>query len=459
MTPLVPIALFGWVPLILLIFTLLPPRRAVVAAFIAGWCFLPMYGYSIPGLPDYNKQNATCFGVLLATAIFDGARFTKFRPRVIDLPMLLWCICPFITNALGEFGPYEGLSTTVRHIFQWGVPYFIGRLYFTDLRSMRELAIGFFVGGLLYVPLCLFEIKMSPQLHRLVYGFFQDEWIMTIRGGGWRPTVFMQHGLAVGMYMCMAALLGMWMWKAKSFKGVLGVPAIVVAPLVFITAILCKSTGAIGLMMAGLAVLWFTTLIRTRWAVRLLVALPVTYMATRTVGGWDARELVDAAQLISDERGGSLWFRLRSESQCWDLVQPKLAIGFGRFVFAGLRLEGSTTEITPDGMWLIALISNGLLGLISLFASMLLPVLAFARRIKPIHWTHPAVAPAGALAVMVALYAIDSLFNAMINPLFSLAAGGLVSTAASIPVSRRAPASAPLPPPPSRPARPLAMQQ
>jgi hypothetical protein len=234
---------------------------------------------------------------------------------------------------------------------------------------------------------------------------------------------------------------------------------VAVAPLVFITAVLCKSTGAIGLMMAGLAALWCTTLIRTRWAVRLLVALPVTYIATRTVGGWDARELVDAAQLISDERGGSLWFRLKSESQCWDLVQPKLAFGFGRFVFAGLRLEGSTTEITPDGMWLIALISNGLLGLISLFAALLLPVLAFARRIKPVHWMHPAVAPAGALAVMVALYAIDSLFNAMINPLFFLAAGGLVSTAASIPASRRASAPAPTSPPPSRPARPLAMQQ
>ena len=52
MTPLVPIALFGWIPAIMLIYILLPPRRAVVASFIAGWCFLPMYGYVLQGIPE-----------------------------------------------------------------------------------------------------------------------------------------------------------------------------------------------------------------------------------------------------------------------------------------------------------------------------------------------------------------------------------------------------------------------
>lgn len=457
MTPLVPIALFGWVPVILLIFTLLPTRRAVVAAFIAGWCFLPMYGYGIAGLPDYNKQNATCFGILLATILFDGSRLTRFRPRLLDIPMLLWCVCPFISNTLGEFGPYEGMSTTVRHIFQWGVPYFIGRMYFTDLRSMRELAIGLFIGGLVYVPLCLFEIKMSPQLHKLVYGFFQDDWVMTLRGGGWRPTVFMQHGLAVGMFMCMSALVGVWMWRAKSVKTVLGMPVLILAPILLATAVLCKSTGAIALMAMGLGVLWGTTFLKTRWAVRLLIAIPVLYIASRTVGGWDGSELLDLAKLVSDERSGSLNWRLRSENDCWHLVQPRVLFGFGRFVFAGTRIEGSSTTITPDGLWLIALVSNGLFGLTMLFSALLLPVVSFARRIKPIHWAHPAVAPAGALAVIVVLYTIDNLFNAMINPIFTLVAGGLVSTAASIPKARRAQVAVVQSPAP-RPAQPAALQ-
>jgi len=116
-------------------------------------------------------------------------------------------------------------------------------------------------------------------------------------------------------------------------------------------------------------------------------------MTTRTIGGWQAGELLDLASLISAERSGSLYWRLASENDCWRLVQPHALFGFGRFVFAGTRLEGETTAITPDGLWLIALISNGIFGLTMLFASLLLPTIAFARRIKPVHWGHPAVAP------------------------------------------------------------------
>ena len=59
MTFLVPIALFGVLPGVFLLFAVLAPRRAVMAAYLASWLFLPMAGYSIPGLPDYTKTSAT----------------------------------------------------------------------------------------------------------------------------------------------------------------------------------------------------------------------------------------------------------------------------------------------------------------------------------------------------------------------------------------------------------------
>ena len=49
MTILVPITLFGWVPCVLLLFLWLPPRRAVIAAFMGGWLFLPAATSSYPG--------------------------------------------------------------------------------------------------------------------------------------------------------------------------------------------------------------------------------------------------------------------------------------------------------------------------------------------------------------------------------------------------------------------------
>lgn len=42
-------------------------------------------------------------------------------------------------------------------------------------------------------------------------------------------------------------------------------------------------------------------------------------------------------------------------------------------------------------------------------------------------WLHPMVAPAAALAVCLTLYMFDSVLNAMVNPIFMLAAGGLAT--------------------------------
>jgi hypothetical protein len=67
---LVPLTMFGWIPVVLLLFMLLPARRAVIAAFLIAWLFLPMMGYKVKSLPDYTKMTATVFGVLMAASIF-----------------------------------------------------------------------------------------------------------------------------------------------------------------------------------------------------------------------------------------------------------------------------------------------------------------------------------------------------------------------------------------------------
>src|SRR5437667_8996174 len=88
---LVPLTLFGWIPFVLTLFALFPPRRAQIMAFLAAWLFLPMAGYKVPGLPDYTKMSATALGVLMGAAIFDTDRLLGFRLKWIDLPMILWC--------------------------------------------------------------------------------------------------------------------------------------------------------------------------------------------------------------------------------------------------------------------------------------------------------------------------------------------------------------------------------
>jgi hypothetical protein len=57
--------------------------------------------------------------------------------------------------------------------------------------------------------------------------------------------------------------------------------------------------------------------------------------------------------------------------------------------------------------------------------AILTPVILFIRQYPVQTWSHPMVAPAAALSVIVAIYMVDNLLNAMINPIFLVIAGGI----------------------------------
>src|SRR5690606_24521888 len=181
-------------------------------AFIGGWLFLPMAGYEFAGMPGFGKIEAASYGALIGVLLFDSSRLGRFRLSWIDLPMIMWCLVPMASSVTNGLGAYDGASAVWSQSVMWGVPYLIGRLYFSDLEGLQVLAKAMVVGGLLYVPLCLLEIRMSPRLHIWVYGFHQHVWRQSHAFGGWRPTVFMQHGLAVGMWMTVVSLLAIWLW-------------------------------------------------------------------------------------------------------------------------------------------------------------------------------------------------------------------------------------------------------
>ena len=426
----VSIALFGWIPAVLALFMAFPPRRAVIAAFLLAWLFLPMAGFKLAeGIPVYDKMSATCVGVLLGMVVFDLRRLQTFRARWIDLPMLVWCLCPIATSLSNDLGMYDGTSAAFREMVAWGLPYFIGRVYFSDLANLKELAVALVVGGLIYVPLCLIEIKMSPQLHNWIYG--QHPALRTLieatRWGGYRPTVFMQHGLMVGMWMCMTGLVGVWLWYSRALpRSICRIPTAWALVALVITAVLCKSTGAIVLLALGLASLFAVPLLRTKWVIWALVIVAPLYMVVRAGGLWDGSQLVQvSSDAAGEERAGSLEFRFRNEDMLSAKAMQRPILGWGGWGRARVYDESGRDISITDGLWIITLGNNGIVGLASLTFAMLLPAGLMLRRYPIRAWRDPAVAPAIALAVVVVLYWIDCIPNGMVNPIFMLAVGGL----------------------------------
>src|SRR5262245_36172231 len=253
-TVLVPITLYGWIVVAIGLFAVLPPRRAVLCAYLLAWLLLPQAGIPFSGFPDLNKISATSLGAFVGVVLFDAGRLLRYRPSWVDIPIIVWCLSSLPSSLTNELPPeatsalYDGLSGVMKDIFLWGIPYLIGRLYFTDLAALRELAIGIFLGGLLYLPLCAYELKMSPHLHQMVYGFHPSSFLMTLRYGGYRPMVFMQHGLMVGMWMTSASLVGIWLWQFGALRSVLHVPMLRLVPALVIGTGMCKSDGVIGLL-------------------------------------------------------------------------------------------------------------------------------------------------------------------------------------------------------------------
>lgn len=425
------LVMFGWIPAVLVLFSLLPPRRAVITAFVAGWLFLPMTSYQIEGMPNYSKFTAPAVAILVAAIIFDPGRVASFRPRIWDLPMLVWCLVPFASSVSNDLGAYDGLSGVANQTILWGLPYFIGRLYFTDPRAMKELAVGVLIGGLIYLPLCLWEIKMSPQLHRLLYGYHQHNFEQSIRGSTYRPMVFLQHGLAVGMYMTAATLMAAAFWVFGTVRQIRGVPIWAIFGVMFLVTGLCKSAFATVLLLVGCGVLAMMRWVPSRVWIASLILVPALYMSTRTIGGWSAQDLIDAAGVFGESRALSLATRVRSENILWEHASERPIFGWAGWSRALVfESPGGKQLAVPDGMWIIAVGQNGLVGLASLTAALLMGPALILRRFRPADMRHPAMGAVTVTAVLLTLHMCDNLLNAMVNPIFLLGLGGLVAIGA-----------------------------
>jgi hypothetical protein len=427
------LALFAWFPIVLLyIFQKFSPQRAIVASFVVAWLYLPVASFKLPGIPALDKMNATSYSLMLATILYDPARFATFRPSWIDIPMLIWCICPFASSMANDLGPYDGFSATFAQVMTWGVPYFLGRVYLNNIAGLRELAVGIFVGGLSYIPFTLIEGRLSPQMHRWVYGYHASpDFTQAMRLGGYRPTVFMSHGLMVGAWMMAATLCGIWLWKSGALKQVWNIPIKQLVIVLIIAFILCRSTGAYLLLVFGIGILFLGSWLRTALPLLLLIFTMSMYLYNGVNSAVDVHQITAVAtQITGSERAESLKFRLDNEEKLSKKARRQMIFGwggFGRNRVYEKRWDGQLVDVSvTDSLWIISFGVNGLVGLISNFAALLVPAASLVILRYPARlWTHPKAAPAAVLAVIVTLYMLDCILNAMINPVFALASGAI----------------------------------
>ena len=273
---------------------------------------------------------------------------------------------------------------------------------------------------------------MSPNLHLMIYGYWAHSSGLrqAIRYGGYRPNVFMFHGLMVGVWVMTGTLIGIWLWQAGVVKEVWGKPMKVLVGLMLFTVVWNRSTGAYGLMLLGLVILFIAKYLRTSLPLLLLIFGLSYYLYAGVTGTFAGAEIVQwVSDNINPERAGSLGFRFDNEEILAEHARDRIIFGWGgwgRNRVYDYNLEGELVDISvTDSMWIIAFGTRGAVGLASVTASLLLPVAVFCFHYPASSWLKPRVAPAAAMATSVVLFMFDSVLNDMFNPIFPLISGGL----------------------------------
>jgi len=430
MTFLVPLIFFGWIFLSIIFFLLLKPHKAVLITLIGGVLFLPQAQYAIEGFPNLSKTVIISISLIIGNFFVRKRKENKFKFSFYEIPLVIFCTWSFFTSISNNLGVYDGIAKFVSDILYIAIPYLIGRKYFTNSQSIKDFCIAIVIGGIIYVPLCLYEIRMSPQLSNIFYGFFPHSFLQHARYGGWRPIVFMSHGLMVSLWMASSSVLAYWLLKYRLKMIIFGIPMFFWVGILFFTTILCKSANGWFILSLGILCSFIFSFSKSKIFFILLLLITFSYPALRITHVISSGTVLSLTNIFFDsERVSSLRMRLNQENLFVNKAKEKFIFGWGDIGGGWPTLEDGTSAIPMiDPLWLIYFHVRGFIGLLSYFFFMLQgPWLIFRNFDFIYQHVNQYSLYAFTLCLVITFFMIDSLVNGMPNPVYFTISGALIS--------------------------------
>lgn len=393
------LVLFSWPLVALALFRLLPLERALVWTLIAGHLLLPSEtDIKFPMLPVIDRSSIAAVSALILCAIMAP----KFRVspdlsartgRLVIIGLLALVIVTPILTVLQNTQPiidgrvflpglrlYDAYGLISQILFQM-IPFWLGLRYLNTATGHKALLEAIAIGGLAYTIPALFEIRMSPQLHTWVYGFFPHDFVQAMRDGGFRPLVFLNHGLMVGIFFSMSIIAAVVLYREARRQNEPSVKWLVAA--IWLTGVLFLSKNLGALVLAVIfasAAMFLGRRLQTALAVAVAVVV-MLYPMLRGAGWIPVDTAYDLALSVSEERANSLKFRLDNEDALLEHANKKPIAGWGSWGRNSLwdPESGRMTSVT-DGIWLNFIGVYGWLGYIGRFGLLTVPILFFALR-------------------------------------------------------------------------------
>jgi hypothetical protein len=447
--------LLMWPVVMLWLFTKFDKQQALILSLLVGYLLLPqLITFQLPGIPGFDKHSipAIVAAILLASK---RHQITVAEPPrmdpIVKFLLAVFIFTPILTDLLNgdvlingnTVRPGLTVISGIREVMGAYIdvlPLLLGYRYLHDYRGARMLCGYIVIAMLVYSIPMLIEVRFSPQINVWIYGYFQHDFLQTIRYGGYRPIVFLEHPLWVASITSFAFVFSVGLAKTdRSLRAKLTVAYLALVLLI------CKSAGALLLSMVFVPLIAFANPRRVLLISCMAVTLATLYPVLRSSSFMPLQGIVDLAMSISPERGRSLEFRLMNEEKLLERALEKPMLGWGG---SGRSLnvspyDGATVNV-PDGLWVIFLGARGLVGYLSAFLLLASPVFlmyrAVARHRPP---DNAEFALLGSMAVAVTMNVIDLIPNATLTPITWLIAGALLGNAARVLSGRPSPTSAP----------------
>lgn len=418
----VSLSLLGWIPVSASLFMFFKPIRALTLAYLIGWLLLPVDSVNLRGFWDVDKVLATNIGVLIGSMLFCPGRLSTLRPKAPELILVLYGASTLVTSVVNGLGLYDGISNFLQRLMYTAVPFCVGRSFVRTRSDLIEMARMVVYAASFYALLAIWEWRMSPQIHKTLYGYFQHSFAQHVRWGFYRPIVCFPHSLGLGTFLAWTTLLGIAMFRAGELRPLIIIPAQAMLIVLVLALLACMSFGPWGLFLAGLAMFVYRTRQRWRWTLWVPVVIAMLWMSGRHLGLLDGEWTLDLVREISADRAKSLHARIHSENVVLDHAAERPIFGWGGFGRSRVYDEWNK-EVVTDGMWIILLGMYGVVGLALFYLWWCWPIF-MTKHAPPTLGDDPIILP---ILIAIGLQAVNLLFNGFLSPILTLLAGSAVT--------------------------------
>lgn len=438
------IPLFVWPLISLALFARLGVVHGLIVSVLAGYLLLPdSFELDLPLLPAYEKRTAITAGLVLSYVVLreefhkvasESQSADKTVGLFFNLCMIILLLIPALVYVTNRSPLYYGPTVLSGHSPKdvisgvWItlvalMPYIFARRLLCTQDSHRILLRSIVIAGLLYSLLAVFEVRMSPQLNNWIYGYFPHAWLQHIRGGGFRPVIFLKHGLWLGFFLFSVIILAIAL--AREEKGSMKLTYLLAALWMSAVLVISRNLGATLLAVLFLPVILVFGRSLQIWAAVAVAALFLSYPLVLQTKILPIDQFLATVEQASPERAQSLETRLTNDERFLERAQEKPLFGWGRYGRWRIYDETGEDVSIADGLWIILLGTTGWVGFLGFFGLFVFPIVVLlrARKRKDLSFYTTS------MAVVTAANFIYLIPNSALNPIGYIMAGAMAGFA------------------------------